>query len=59
MDKSNLNHMTTKHLGFQLDKLLVDAFEEYRMQLSEEKMRKVSRTELISELIKERLSKDF
>jgi len=51
--------MKVKHLGFQLDELLVDAFEEYRLQLSEEKMRKVSRTELISELIKERLLKDF
>ena len=53
------NKMKVKHIGFQLDESLVDALEQYRLQLSEEKMRKVSRTELMTEIIKERLSKDF
>ena len=51
--------MDTKHVGIELDLNLIEDFDEYRKALSEEAMRKISRTELITELIKERLSKDF
>lgn len=51
--------MDFKHIGFKIeDKLNVD-FEEYRKKLSEKQRRKISKTELITEIIKERLERDF
>ena len=49
----------TKYVGVQLDASLVEDMDEYRNQLAAEEKRHISRTELITELIKERLSKEF
>ena len=51
--------MKTKDYGFNIEQSLFNDFEEYRLQVAEQQKRRVSKTELITELIKERLAKDF
>lgn len=51
--------MNIKYYGFNIEKSLFNDFEEYRLQVAEREKRRISKTELITELIKERLSKEF
>ena len=51
--------MNTKYYGFNIEESLFNDFEEYRNQVAEQQKRRVSKTELITELIKERLERDF
>lgn len=51
--------MNTKYYGFNIEESLFNDFEEYRQQLSQEEKRRISKTELITELIKDRLKAEF
>lgn len=51
--------MNTKYYGFNIEESLFNDFEEYRNHIQEQERRRISKTELITELIKERLERDF
>ena len=51
--------MNTKFFGVQIDEEILEDFQNYKRELSEERKRKVTNQELVQELIIERLKRDF